>query len=347
MEKQLTIIVPTYNMEKYIHSCIDSLLIPELDLLEVLIVNDGSTDSSLDIAKEYEKKYPQSIRVINKPNGNYGSCINAALPLANGKYIKILDADDTFDSDELVKFVDLLPDIDDDAIITSFVKVNEAGVLVRNVDLSVYNVDCGKTYQREEAFASSLKNYTPMHRIAYKRDVFRSISYHQTEGISYTDIEWATVPMSMCKTFRFLDLKLYRYLVGREGQTVDPVRLRKSLGNLFIVASSLINNWKFIQDKSAKQYIFSHTLDFHKLFYTEILNIGTQEAMGLVRSYEEKMRIESPEFYKAIGEITYDRNSKFRIFNDIRKKDYPSNYTIPYWERIKLSCRIRFKKVFG
>ena len=73
MEKQISIIIPTYNMEAYIGKCLDSLLIPEFDAVEVLVVNDGSKDRSSEIAHSYADRYPGSIRVIDKPNGNSGS----------------------------------------------------------------------------------------------------------------------------------------------------------------------------------------------------------------------------------------------------------------------------------
>lgn len=96
IEKLLTIIIPTYNMQEYLHRCLDSLLVRAdlMDRLEVLVVNDGSKDNSSAIAHEYEAKYSQTIRVIDKENGNYGSCVNRGLVEAQGKYIKVLDADD-------------------------------------------------------------------------------------------------------------------------------------------------------------------------------------------------------------------------------------------------------------
>lgn len=110
-------------MEAYIGKCLDSLLIPEFDAVEVLVVNDGSKDRSSEIAHSYADRYPGSIRVIDKPNGNYGSCINAALPLATGRYIKVLDADDTFDTAAFSSFVRLLPSISDDAVITPMLRL--------------------------------------------------------------------------------------------------------------------------------------------------------------------------------------------------------------------------------
>ena len=92
MDKILTVIIPTYIMEDYLRYCLDSLLIKEnFKQLEVLIINDGSKDSSSAIGHEYEQLYPEVFRVIDKENGNYGSCINRGLKEAKGKYVKILE----------------------------------------------------------------------------------------------------------------------------------------------------------------------------------------------------------------------------------------------------------------
>ena len=106
MDKILTLIIPTYNMELYLRYCLDSLLVDEgMDALEVLVVNDGSRDCSLEIAREYEHKYPQTFKVIDKENGNYGSCVNRGLKEATGKYVKVLDADDSFDTEHFGRFI--------------------------------------------------------------------------------------------------------------------------------------------------------------------------------------------------------------------------------------------------
>ena len=78
MTKLLSIIIPTYNMQKYLRHCLDSLLVSDemMDQLEVLVINDGSKDNSSKIAHEYETKYPNTFRVVDKENGNYGSCVN-------------------------------------------------------------------------------------------------------------------------------------------------------------------------------------------------------------------------------------------------------------------------------
>ena len=79
MAKILTVVIPTYNMEKYLDRCLTSLIVTNNDLLErleVLVVIDGAKDRSSEIAHSYQIRYPQTFIVIDKENGNYGSCVN-------------------------------------------------------------------------------------------------------------------------------------------------------------------------------------------------------------------------------------------------------------------------------
>ena len=135
MEKILTIVIPTYNMESYLRKCLDSLIIDDKDLferLEVLVINDGSKDASSAIAHEYQDKYPHVIRVIDKENGHYGSCVNQGLKEASGVYFRILDADDWFDTETFTNFISLLLTLDVDLVVTDFIFVNSLGKVTGN-----------------------------------------------------------------------------------------------------------------------------------------------------------------------------------------------------------------------
>ena len=100
MGKLLTISIAAYNVEKFIKKTLDSLIV-DSDELEVLIVNDGSKDETLKIAKEYEIKYPNIFRAIDKENGGYGSTINTGIIEATGKFFKQLDGDDWFETESI------------------------------------------------------------------------------------------------------------------------------------------------------------------------------------------------------------------------------------------------------
>ena len=214
MDKILTIIIPTYNMEKYLHKCLDSLVVSADDMLafEVLVVNDGSKDSSLQIAKEFNSRHPQTFRVIDKENGNYGSCVNRGLKEAKGKYVKVLDADDYFDTDAFKIAIDFLKNNDYDLVLTDYNKVDEKGTVEKMFELTIPH-NTPLTFDRLLGFSSRRMH---MHRIFYKTDKLRAINYHQTEGMSYTDQEWMGEPMMTVNTIYYMDICLYQYLVGRE-----------------------------------------------------------------------------------------------------------------------------------
>ena len=91
--KTLSITVPCYNSQEYMRNCVDSLLKGGEDV-EILIVDDGSKDDTLKIAKEYEEKYPTIIKAVDKENGGHGDAVNSGLTHATGKYFKVVDSDD-------------------------------------------------------------------------------------------------------------------------------------------------------------------------------------------------------------------------------------------------------------
>lgn len=227
MDKILTIVVPTYNMEVLLEKDLMSLVVNMklMEFLEILIVNDGSKDASSMIGHKFQEVYPNTFRIIDKPNGNYGSCINRGLKEARGKYIKIMDADDTYEKDGLEKLIELLMGTDYDLVLTDvivdFVKKKKQTLLA--LDLQEDKV------LSFEQFSNCNTNLLSMHAITYKTELLRSICYMQTEGISYTDQEWLFMPMIAIETVYYLKQPVYHYNIGRDGQTMDRKTVLKSV----------------------------------------------------------------------------------------------------------------------
>lgn len=226
MQKQLSIIIPTYNMEKYLPRALDSVCAANnFQEVEILVVNDGSTDQSLAIAQDYQARFPCLFRVIDKENGNYGSCINAALKVATGRYVKILDADDYYDTAALDGLVELLRTATEDYLVTGFVMRREDGSVFKTH--SIHPEETGKTLSADDASFANKPTLWWMHALTVKRELFIEHNYRQTEGISYTDTEFALFTIFHAKTCKFTDLCLYNYTVGREGQTVSPQKMAR------------------------------------------------------------------------------------------------------------------------
>lgn len=233
--KRLSIIIPTYNMEELLPSCLDSLVSsPAASELDVVVVNDGSKDLSLAVAQRYAEQYPHCVRVIDKENGNYGSTINAALPTLQGEYVKILDADDTFDSSALSLFVEYLSQISGaDMVVAPFVEIDRRGE--HKVSYNLYSgkaYGLGVPYEAEQVFKDRAIRFFMMHSVAYRTSLLQNMGYRQSEGISYTDQEWCFYPIFRVEKIAFSDIALYRYNLTREGQTMDLSVQLRSVGQL-------------------------------------------------------------------------------------------------------------------
>ena len=99
MRPKVSVIVPVYNTEKYLRKCLDSLMFQTLQEIEVIAVNDGSTDGCKDILEEYKEKYPDKMVVIHKENGGLVSARKAGMGIAKGEYIVFVDGDDWIEKD--------------------------------------------------------------------------------------------------------------------------------------------------------------------------------------------------------------------------------------------------------
>ena len=96
---KVSVIVPVYNVEKYLKKCAESLVNQTLPDIEIIFVNDGSTDSSKNIIEHYLKNYSNKVKLVNKENGGLSSARNYGIPYATGEYIAFLDSDDYVELD--------------------------------------------------------------------------------------------------------------------------------------------------------------------------------------------------------------------------------------------------------
>lgn len=224
MNKLLSVIVPIYKVEKYINKCLDSLLLPRdlMERVEVLMVNDGTPDNSAMMAKEYQKKYPLTFRLINKENGGHGSAWNRGVKEATGKYIRFLDSDDWLTNFE--EFVRKLENYDVDLVFTNlalqFQDTHTHQELINNV------MEGGKVYHVNEYDWNLTRNlfsghnFTNFHMCTYRTQLLKECHPLFLEKAFYDDEILYIMPLCKAKTFCFINVILYNYLLGRIGQTV-------------------------------------------------------------------------------------------------------------------------------
>ena len=223
MNKILTIIVPTYNAAAYLDKGLSSFVVKDKDLfeqLEVLIINDGSTDDSQQIAQRYVDRYPQVYRLINKENGGHGSGINVGAKEAHGKYFKVIDADDWVDADGFPTYLSKLQAIDADVIVTPYQEYDVRDGKTK--DLIAKPLAYGRNYDLAEVMDQWSTCHMDLHfwGITYRTEFYQKLGYDLAEGVFYEDQEYATVPMSYADSVCFLSDMVYIYRIGDVNQSV-------------------------------------------------------------------------------------------------------------------------------
>ena len=219
--------------------------------LEVLVIIDGATDQSSAIAHSYQARYPEVFIVVDKTNGNYGSCINMGLDLATGKYIKVLDADDSFDISNFEDYLRFLNSVEVDMVITPYTIVDESG---KEKGRETYDLPVNTLLTWEQLTPAFKKKSLQMHAVTYKRQNLIDIHYRQTEGISYTDQEWIFTPLTAVNTAIAYPNTIYKYLVGRQGQTINSEVFKRSLSHNELCCRRIVKDYKsFDSFESAKQ----------------------------------------------------------------------------------------------
>lgn len=301
--KILSIIVPTYNMEKYLSYCLDSFFLQKnFDKLEVIVVNDGSKDKSLEIAQNYVSRASDVFKIVDKKNGNYGSCINAALPVAKGKYVKVVDADDSVDTNNLDEFISFLCENDVDLALSDFVLVDEDRIVTKEI---FYNFGQSLMPMEQICVTERFKDME-MHAVTYRKKLLLDMGYHQTEGISYTDQQWIFVPMAAVRSVGIFNKAVYKYLVGRAGQTIDPAVKFKKVTDRIKNVLGMIAQYDRIYNQvnpSVKEYLDArlrpNVQDIYLTYFTNMSKVDK----NMIYRFDKEFRQISSVLYKYIEDL--------------------------------------------
>ena len=217
----LTVAMPCYNVARYLERGLASFDDARLEgLVELIVVDDGSTDTTASIAQVFVERRPQVFRLISKPNGGHGSAVNTGLAQARGTYFRVVDGDDWVDTDELVRFAQLLAQATSDLVVDVKTEVDMATMSPRVFPLPAELAQGGSCDLESvcmlDAFAPNVMIHTLTARVAY----LRSISLHLLEKTFYEDLEFVVKTTLDAADVEFVDTRVYQYLVGNASQSV-------------------------------------------------------------------------------------------------------------------------------
>lgn len=263
MSKVLSISIAGYNVEKTIEQCLDSFLSSKyLNELELLVINDGSHDKTVDIVNEYVKKYPEVIRLINKDNGGHGSTINKSLELAKGEFFKVIDGDDWVNPVELDKLMTCLKTTMADLIIDDYQCVypdHQERISHR----AGYNTN--QIYTFDEVFSKKKDHMgaalLAMHESTIRTSRLREVGMEITEHCFYADTDYIYYVGLATRTIEFSNSCTYQYRLGYEGQSVSATGTYKHIEDLMTIEEHLIRLYqeqeKKLDSDIRRQYLFS------------------------------------------------------------------------------------------
>lgn len=219
-EKLLTVCVPSYNVQRCLDRCLYTLTSCEYaPYMDIIVVDDGSVDHTLDIAKEYEKQFPGIVRAVHKENGGHGSTINVAMDLAEGKYFRVVDSDDWIDSTELDK---VLAKVKDGTLDTDVISANYHVVNLEEGTSFPIEQDCEVEYDKPLAFSEvdTKRIYFTMAGTMFKTDILRQAGMKLQENTFFVDVEFILFPIPYVQTVTFVAAYVYKYSQGSTEQSV-------------------------------------------------------------------------------------------------------------------------------
>lgn len=307
--KTLSLVVPVYNTERYLRRCLDSVLLEELsDELELIAVNDGSTDGSLAILHEYQKRWPAMFVLIDKENGGHGSAVNAGLQAASGRYFRVLDSDDWFDTPGFLRWMARLPACMEDLVVTPYSQEYAwNGAEIRH-DYPYLEHD--RVYSMEQIDWREGMDYFCLASAAWRTQLLRDCGLQLPEKCSYVDMEYNLRPIPFVKSLRFLNIPVYRYFIGRPEQSMDPEIMRRQTPMHQRVLCRLIGYYgeraDILSEEKRRYMLLIIWYMLHTHCQLLCLNGGDRlRAFRELRALDAWIRKRSPEVYAWGGRVPY------------------------------------------
>lgn len=325
-KKILSITVPAYNAEDYLNKCLDSFLVDNYELrnkLEVLVINDGSTDNTASIAREYEEKYPTIFRLINKENGGHGSGINTGIQNAKGCYFKVVDADDWLDRNELADFIKLLDGFTEkpDVVASDFICVDDkSGDVIKKINSAGEESMYGNVYSLNH---NRIARVIKMHSLTIKTSVLKEHFRPVDEHCFYVDAEYITFPVPFVDTIYYDKRYLYIYRLGRAGQSMSLDKLqrnkdmhRKVLDRLIEFYDEVMERYGNDMNQTKIQYLERCIGDMVDNQFQIYISLGNKSGIREeLRQWDQELRRTHKELYAATSKKSIDilRKTNYHI----------------------------------
>lgn len=256
---KISIIVPIYNVEQYLSRCVESLTAQTYKNVEIVLVDDGSTDSSGDIANELSKK-DNRIVVYHKENGGLSDARNYGLKAATGEYILYVDSDDYIEVDACQKLVEKAqPGID--FVIGAYKEIGRDGIIERRHS----DIVAGKKYEAKEFVILSIKQnewYAPAWLNLYRRDFLLKNNLFFKKGRLFEDHQMLPRLFLAADAVIYVDYPFYNYVI-RNNSIMTSGNRKKKMEMSFSNYNEWMDLFEKVQDKKYQRYLYGVLVKYY------------------------------------------------------------------------------------
>jgi len=243
-------------------ACIESILACGEDI-EIIIVNDGSTkDNTAEKADGWQARHPGTIRAIHQENGGHGSAVNAGLKASSGLYFKVVDSDDWLDGPAMARIMEYLRSQRERKDPTDLVIGNYVYEKVLEGKRSVMHYrkvfPQGREFSWAQCGSFGQSQYLLMHSVIYRRQLLEDIALELPRHCFYVDNIFVYVPLPHVKSLFYLDVDMYRYYIGREGQSVNESVMMSRIDQQLRITRIMIDAVRLpdeVEEKRLRRYM--------------------------------------------------------------------------------------------
>lgn len=222
-KKLITFVVPCYNSAEYLDRCVDSIVGGSkkiIDEIEILLVDDGSSDNTPKLVDGWQDQHPKTIKAIHQPNKGHGGAINTGLKNATGDYFKVVDSDDWLDQDNLEQLLAKLKELRRKKLDMMLANYVYDGKGYRSMKYK-HNMPTGKVIGWDEVGKFGPNNQILMHAVIFRTELLRQMKLKLPEHTFYVDNIFVYTTLPNVKTLYYENLDIYHYFIGREDQSVN------------------------------------------------------------------------------------------------------------------------------
>ena len=219
----ITVVVPVYNVEKYLERNLNSLVNQTYKNVEILVINDGTLDNSQDIIDRFVKKYPRTVKSFIKKNGGISDTRNFGIDQAKGKFIAFIDSDDYVEIDFLEKLYNSIISTESDIAVSNIIDEYENTGKSSVYKNYVPEVLCSLKEDKKQLF-----NRMSVWNKLFKKELFDDMSLRFSKGKIYEDTRLVPKLFVKAKKISYVDDALYHYII-RSGSLMTSSDLQKNL----------------------------------------------------------------------------------------------------------------------